>query len=243
MALVHAKGATIYLDALDLSGLTNSASISAAVDTAEVTTFASLAKEFLEGDYTATASFSTFYDNTDDGWDEQAWSKVTTQDDTHYLCVIPGSTAGTVCYELAGMWTGQPRAFDVGSAITIGGEMQGSGQLSRGGVNWTGAITATGAKTGVNHGATTSTQTIVVTYRILSVSGSGSIVFALEESSDNGSGDAYTAVAALASGTLSGVGVTVKTATAATEAWKRINVTTFSGFTSVTALVTVTVRQ
>lgn len=243
MALVHAKGATVYLDALDLSGLANSVTLSVNVDTAEVTTFADTAKTFLEGDYTATASLATFYDNTDDGWDELAFSKATTQDDTHYLLTIPGSTAGTVCYELAGIPTGQPRAFNVGSAITINLDLQGSGQLSRGGVNWTGAITGTGAKTGVNHGATTSAQTIVVTYRILSVSGSGSIVFALEESSDNGSGDAYGAVAALASGTLTGTGITVKTATAATEAWKRINVTTFSGFTSVTALVTVTVRQ
>lgn len=242
MALQHGKVHALYLDGLNLSGLANSATLGIDVDTAEVTTFADTAKAYLEGDYGHTASFTAFYDNTDDGYDEVAFSKVTTQGDDHYLAnVIGGATAGNRVYEQVVRWTGQPRTFDIGSAIMLNGDFQGHNRVSRGEVNFAGAISATGNQTGRNYGATASTATKYVTYRLVSASGAGSITMEIQESSDNGSGDAYAAISGSTSGAMTTVGTAVQvTITAATEAYLRLTTSAFSGFTSATVLVTVT---
>lgn len=241
MALQHGKTHAVYLDGINLSGVANQSSLSVDVDTAEVTTFADTAKTFLEGDYTHTSSITTFYDNTDDGWDELAFAAVSTQGDDHYLAdVVGGATAGNVVFERMVRWTSQPRTFEIGSAIVIPLSFQGTDRLGRGTVNYAGTVTATGNKTGVNYGATASTATKYVTYRVISVSGSGSVTLEIQESSDNGSGDAFAAISGSSSGALTAVGVTRKTITAATEAYLRLSCSAYSGFTSVTVLVTVT---
>ena len=242
MALQHGKTHALYLDGINLSGVANQGSVSADIDTAEVTTFADTAKTFLEGDYTHSFSGTTFYDNTDDGWDEQAWTAVTTQDDDHYIAnVVGGATAGNVVYEQTVRWTNEAHNFDIGSAIIIPLAFQGTDRLGRGKVNYAGTVTATGNKTGQNYGATASTATKYVTYRLVSVTGSGSITMEIQESSDDGAGDAYATVSGSTSGAMTTVGTAVKkTITAATEAYLRLTTTAYSGFTSVTVLVTVT---
>lgn len=242
MALQHGKTHAVYLDGLNLSALANQSSVSIDVDTAETTTFADTAKTFLEGDYGHTSSVTTFYDNTDDGWDELAFAAaVTTRDDDHYLAdVVGGATAGNVCYERIVRWTSQPRTFEIGSAIMIPLSFQGTDRIGRGKVNYAGTVTATGQKTSQNYGATLSTATKYITYRVISVTGSGSVTLELEESSDNAAGDPFATVTGSSSGALTAVGVTRKTITAATEAYLRLSCTAFSGFTSVTVLVTVT---
>lgn len=242
MALQHGKTHAIYLDGLNLSSLANSATIGIDVDTAEVTTFADTAKAFLEGDYGHTAGFTAFYDNTDDGYDELAFSKVTTQGDDHYLAnVVGGATAGNVVYEQVVRWTGQPRNFDIGSAVVVNGDLQGTGRIGRGKVIAAAAVTATGNQTSVNYGATASTATKYVTYRLVSASGTGSITMEIQESSDDGSGDAFAAISGSTSGAMTTVGTAVPvTITAATEAYLRLTTSAFSGFTSATVLVTVT---
>jgi len=97
-------------------------------------------------------------------------------------------------------------------------------------------ITATGAQTGQNVGAVAAGGTTVVVYRVHSIT--GTYASNIEESTDNGSGDAYANVAALASGNLTAAGVTRKTTTGATEAWKRVNVTTAPTTASITVTVT-----
>ena len=242
MALQHGKTHAVYLDGLNLSALANQSSVSIDIDTADTTTFADTAKTFLEGDYGHTSNVTTFYDNTDDGWDELAFAAaVTTRDDDHYLAdVVGGATAGNVCYERIVRWTSQPRTFEIGSAIMIPLSFQGTDRIGRGVVNYAGTVTATGQKTSQNYGATASTATKYITYRVISVSGSGSLTLEIQESSDNGSGDAFAAISGSSSGALTAVGVTRKTITAATEAYLRLSCTAFSGFTSVTVLVTVT---
>jgi hypothetical protein len=245
MAKRHGRFSSVFIDAVNASGLVNTASLALSADTAEVTNFASGGnKEYLEGALGGTANWTGFWDNADDGFDEVMYAAISTQGDDHYFGIYTHLAASLAAadpgYEMVFRWTGQPRELDVGNALMLNGDMQLTGIISRGGVNFTGAITASGAKTGINHGATAADTTLVVTYRVISVSGAGSIAIALEESSDDAATDPYAAIAALASGTLTGTGVTRKTTVAATEAWKRINVTTFSGFTSVTALVTIT---
>lgn len=78
-------------------------------------------------------------------------------------------------------------------------------------------------------------KTAVAILRVLSVTGSGSFTVTVEESSDNAVGDAYSNIISFTAATA--VGVERKTKATATEAWKRVNVTAFSGFSTVTILV------
>lgn len=249
MAKKHGACFRLYFDELNISGLANKFSRKIKVDTADVSNFGGGGhKEYLEGAYDWSGDFTGFFDNTDDGWDEVAFDRLA--NGTHHYAgqVLAASlaapaAAGDTCWEDVVQWTDQPREFDLGGAIALSGSLQGDGGTAQGAVNYAGSATATGSKPGVNHGATIATQTVVVTYRVLAVTGAGSLTINLEESSDDGGADAYAAIADLASGTLTGVGTTRKTYTGVTEAWKRINVATFVGFTSVTLLVTITVLQ
>lgn len=237
------------LDGFDMGSVASASSLSLATDTAETTTFADLAKTFLEGDTTFTGSFTAFMDTGTNNWDHVASSKVLTQDDDHYMCweaptAGAAHTQGNLVYEGVVRWTGQPREFSVSDAVMVNGDYQGTGRLSRGVVDYTGTVTATGVKTGYNCGATSSGTTLVAVFRLLSVSGSGSVTLRINESSDNGAGDAYAAITGLTSGAMTAAGDKVRvTTTAATEAWKQIECTAYSGFTSVTVLVTVTVEH
>lgn len=240
----HGKHVRVYTDELDVSGFARAGKLGLKVDTAEVTNLLSAGnKEYLEGVYDADGSYVAFFDDADDGYDEKMWTKVTTQGDDHYQLDVIGlgatiPAAGDVAYERIIRFTGQPREYDIGGAIMLSQEYQVTGGVGRGAVLWSGAITATGTKPGVNVGLTTTPKMVRATYRILAVSGSGSITVAIEESQNDGSPDTYAAIAALNSGAMTGVGVVQKQTTGSTEAWKRINVTAFSGFTSVTLLVT-----
>ena len=248
MAKRHGRHVRLYLDQYNISGFARKGSTKIKVDTADVTNLLSAGnKEYLEGPYDASGSWEAFFDDADDGYDEYMFSKLTTQGDDHYYLQVIGlgptvPALGDVAYEQVFRWTGQPHEYDLGGAVMLGGEYQTTGGVARGAVGLAATVAGTGVQTGQNLGATTG-KIVVVTHRVLSVSGSGSIVIACEESQNNGSPDAYAAIAALASGTLTGVGVTRKTTTGNTEAWKRFNVTTFSGFTNAVILSTITVVQ
>ncbi len=83
------------------------------------------------------------------------------------------------------------------------------------------------------------------------MSGSGSVGFQIQESQNDGSPDAYADITMSAesptqglvtfgtnTATFTGVGTIKLYTTAATEAWKRVQVSAFSGFTSVSVIVT-----
>ena len=91
-------------------------------------------------------------------------------------------------------------------------------------------------------GASTAGQTFAVVYRILAVSGAGSITLRVQESANDGAPDAYADITGLTE-TFTAVGAVRDTVTIATEAWKRLSVQAFSGFTSVTILVTAGIVQ
>lgn len=84
-------------------------------------------------------------------------------------------------------------------------------------------------------------KTAVAILRVLSVTGSGNFTVTVEESSDDAVGDAYSNIISFTSAT--GVGAERKTLATATEAWKRVNITVFSGFSTVTILVIIGYEQ
>ncbi len=238
MAKKAAHGSRFWLDEFPLAGYLTSSSLKVAQENVNVATFSSDGPRRVVGNFDHTGDWSGLFDAEDGGLDPilsvDGWT-----DDDHYLAHAFGSAVeADPAYERVIRLKERPVEAKGGQAVLLNFTDEGSGELVRGRILRSAAVTGTGNGTGQNLGATTSGQLFVVTYRVIAVSGTGSIVLQCQESSDNGAGDAYASVAALASGTLSAVGVTRKTTTGATEAYKRISVATFSGFTSATILVT-----
>lgn len=238
MAKVAAKSTRIWVDEHALSGYLSGADLKVDQETAKVDAFSSSGPERVVGNYDTMLSLAGFFDGVDDAFDEIAFVNLRTDETHHAFTAFGGATEGARGYEQPIRFKSQPISSKVGAAVLLNLEAEGDGPLVRASVLRSAAVTGTGNGTGQNLGATTSGQLFVVTYRILAVDGTGSIVLQCQESSDDGGSDSYASISDLASGTLSAVGVTRKTTTAATEAYKRIGVTTFSGFTSVTVLVT-----
>jgi len=238
MTRKHGKNAAIYLDEYNLSGYSNQWTLNFNVDTVDWTTFVDTSKEYGGGDYGCDFSWTGFFDTTDDGWDEESFKQAITERGTRYGGLAPfGTAAGSVVYEAVGHYSGLTHGADVAGAVALDGSVQGE-KGGRGVSLLDASISATGTQTSQNYGAKAANKTLMVVYRIEAMDGAGDMVFAVEESSDDGSGDAFAAVGDLASGTLTATGTTVKTTTAATEAYLRVNVTTFDP-TSATVYVTV----
>ena len=95
--------------------------------------------------------------------------------------------------------------------------------------------TGAGQSTGRNQGVTTSPEEYQVVFHLLAFTGTD-ITIKVQESQNDGGGDAYADISGLTSGALTGIGVVRVSVTASTEAWKRLD---FSGtFSSATILVT-----
>ena len=259
VTIAHAKNARIYYDHLKVGEFANSFELAFTQDAAETTAFEDAGKTFKPGKYGHTGSFAGFLDLADDGFDEREFADLV--DGEHLILRCPqGTTLGYPAYETNEISTGTSRAADIGNVVLINWSGQGTDRAVRGAVLTSGeqAITTTGNTTGVNVGAATSTQTVVITCRVLAVSGAGSISLKPQGSSDDAVGDAYANITGWTlsevdpgtnvnigtadTATFTGIGVARFTRTGATEAWLRINVSAFSTFTSVTLLVTAGIK-
>ena len=236
MAKVSNVLTRVYFDEFDLSGAINATDLSFDQERIPVACFSDVGPRRLVGNYDYKAALNGFFDADSSGLDPRAYIDLNTDED-HYLTQLFGANAiGSKGYDTICRLMEQPRSGGVGGAVLLNLSTEGSGGAVRCTVLCNTAITATGNQSGQNMGATTAGQTFQVIARLLSASGSGSISFAVQESSDGGA-DVYATISGL-TGTFNGTGVNRLTTTAATEAWKRVTVTAFTGFTSVTLLVT-----
>lgn len=238
MGRVAGVPSRIYVDEFDFSGRTNTGELSVDNNLPEVTCFSDAAQEFVEGVYNGRMPIGGFFDPADDNYDEQMWS-VIGDGAQHYVGLYPGSQAahGNFGYEIEAQCPDQSRPIEVAGAVLLSVTWQGEGPVVRSTVLCNGAVTGSGVVTNSNKnlGATAAGEEFVAILRVLSVTGSGSITVEIEESSDDGAADAYAQVFAFTAKTA--IGVERKSVLTATEAYKRVNVTAFSGFTSVTILV------
>lgn len=237
MAKLPAKSTRVYVDEFALAGYLSAVNWKLDQETIKVDSLASVGPERVVGNYDGhMISLNGFFDGVDDAFDEIAFVDLNTDEDHHAFVAWGGISEGAIGYEGPIRLKSQPRSAAVGQAVLLNLETEGAGPVVRASILRTATVTGTGNGTGQNLGATVSGQLTVVTYRILAITG-GAITLQTHESSDNGSGDAYANIAALASGSLSAVGVTRKTTSAATEAWKRITISAMTA-SSATILVT-----
>ena len=236
MGKVSNLATRVYFDEFDISGAINATDLSFEQERIPVACFSDSGPRRLVGNYDHKATLNGFFDGASSGFDPQAFIDLNTDED-HYLTQLFGANAiGSKGYDTICRLMEQPRSGGVGGAVLLNLSVEGSRGAVRCTVLCNTAITVTGNQSGQNMGATTAGQTFQVIARVLSAAGSGSIAFAVQESSDGGA-DPYSTISGL-TGTFNGLGANRLTTTAATEAWKRVTITTFTGFTSVTLLVT-----
>jgi hypothetical protein len=226
----------IYLDEFDLSGVLNSITQNVDQATPVVTCISDAGPRRIVANYEMKANALGFFEPTDDGYDEQIWAMLNDGDTDHYLTHLFGASAiGNVAYDMVARISGQPRSAAVGGAILLNYDTEGANGIVRGLV--LGNKTTTGAEslTGQNQGVTTAGTIYAVIFRVLTFNGTN-ITLKVQESSDDGAGDAYADIAGLTSGALTDIGVVRATTVAATEAWKRLDIS--GTFTSCAIVVT-----
>lgn len=239
MAKQAANLLRVYWDEHKISGYLNSLTQNVTQELPVVTSFEDAGPRVIPANYDYTHAVAGFGDYADNLIDEILATDA--GGDDHYLGWFPLTTSGiptenTIGYESVVAASARGQSFAVGSAALLSLSTQGSNEMTRATVLRSATVTGVANGTGRNLGATTSGQTFAVVFRVISGTFT-SITMVVQESSDDGSADAYAAISGLTSGALAAAGVVRVTTTAATEAWKRVAVTAFTG-TDAVVLVT-----
>lgn len=235
MAKSPASTFRVYLDEFAVSGYLNSSMQEVAQETPVVTCFSDTGPRRVVANYDVQHEDNGFFDGVDDAIDEILHGLVADTAD-HYLTKCPdGDSENDIAYDSVVRLTGKPLSGQAAGAVLLHLRAAGSDGMARGLV--LASVTTTGAenRTGRNMGATTAGQTFQVVFRVLTFSGTN-ITLKIQESQNDGGADPYADIAGLTSGALTAVGVVRATTTAATEAWKRVNIS--GTFTSALVLVT-----
>ena len=246
MAKSPGRKTRIFVDEFDFSGRVSAVEIPFEVNVPEVTALSDGGGTFVEGQYSVSIVQNGFFDAdgaappADLNIDKEMILDLVSGVD-HLVGAYPGASAvpGAVGYEIQGRPSNEARPVEVAGAILLNVTWKGNGPVVRSTVAANGAVIATGAVTASNKnvGITIAGERFVAILRVLSVSGTGSITVEVEQSQNDGSPDTYTQLLAFTAKTA--IGYQRLTTDLATEAWKRVNVTAFSGFTSATILVVV----
>ena len=234
MGKVANRQTRVYLDEFNLSGELNSTEQNLKQELAKTEAFSNDGPRRIVGNYDVRHSELGLFDPTTELYDEQLFAMLTDGAD-HYLTKLFGANAeGSVAYDSVVRIKGQPRSAQSGGAVLPNFDSEGSEGLVRGVV--LGNVTSSGAedRTGRNQGATSAPAVYAVAFRVISFTGTD-ITLALEESSDDGGGDAYAAISGLTN-TFTAAGVARETIAVATEAWKRLAIS--GTFSSAEVLVT-----
>lgn len=235
MAKVSNLNTRIYLDQYAMSGFLNAVDLSVKQETPEVTTFSDAGPRRLVANYDHSHKHTGLFDGDQYSVDEIVHALL--DDDDHYLCELFGAYAeGSVAYESIVALSGKPLKAALGGAVLLDEAYEGRGGISRGQVIKNATITGNGNGTGRNIGASTLGQTFQVVIRVISGTWTTFDVN-VQESTDDGAGDAYVTIAALSQTSIVAAGVWRKTIAVASETWKRVVIANWNG-TSAVILVT-----
>lgn len=241
MARQAARDIRVYYDELALSGYLNAFGATINQELPVITCFSDDGPRVLAANYDYTISFGGFSDFIDGEIDDRLEADFAAGTD-QYVCGCPITSAGvptenTVAYEYVVALATRPLTFATGGAAGFSVTAQGNAEAVRGTVLRAATVTGTGNGTGRNLGATTAGQKFVITFRVISGT-FDSITLKVQESQDDDDADDYADITGATSGSITTPSVVRVVITAATEAWKRVVVSAFSG-TNAVVLVTV----
>ena len=240
MGRVHGNDARVYVNEFNLSGRSNKWDLDITLPKPEVTAFEDPAQEFLpvaKNQRGWTATIGSWQDYVSGEIDEILQALVSAGPNDHLGLYVDGAAAGSRGYEGIGVLERKPITVPRDGPQRVDLTMRGvEGQLIGRAMKLNEAteVTTTGVQTGRDHMTVVDGDLIISVARITAVTGSGSVTFVLEESTNDGGGDPYGTV--LTHDAMTAVGSQRKTVTASTMPgpWFRVNVTAFSGFTDVT---------
>jgi hypothetical protein len=149
------------------------------------------------------------------------------ENDHYLLKLFAGNSEAAVAYEMIERLNANPLSGRVGGAVLVSSSFGGAGPCYRGTVLRSATVTGTGNGTGRNLGATLITDEFAVTFRVVGGTFT-SIGLKVQGSSDDGGGDPYADIATLAH-TFTAPGVFRVSTKVATEAYKRMVVSSFVG--------------
>ena len=192
------------------------------------------------GEHDSSASFGGYQIMGADEWDEEAFAEISEGGLDYYL-VVPGGANGNIGRLVAGYINDQPRTMSSGDLGGLNGSIDGK-DLSRVMLlNGKEVVTGTGAETGQNVGIVASDKTFAALILVSAESALTTMTVQLDQSSDDAAADAYAQLTGLSitvfgsasagtdEVTFTGIGGAYITASGATEAWVRANVTAFTG--------------
>lgn len=250
MSKVPARSTRIYLDAIPVYGSLNSSSQEVTQNTPTSECFGDNGpKRSAAGPYDVSHDDMGFLepeapdpDNGFVGTDLEVWNRMflesseDDEDEDHYLGkFFAGGTEGNIAYESVIRIQGVPRSASLGGMVMMGFKSVGAGEMFRGYILRNATVTGAGNGTGVDAGVTQIGETYRAIFRLVSFTGTD-ITMKLQQSSDNGAGDAYADIAGLTSGALTETGIVVAETTNETERYKRVVVS--GTFTSAVIVVT-----
>lgn len=226
----------VFLDQFELTrGFATAFQQSLKQETLDSGTIGDVGPRRIVGAYDHDHGDTNLFDGDDNKIDE-ILQGLLDDDLDHYLTHLFGANVeGSVSYDALVKLADRPHKGASGALIILETKFSGSGGLSRGLVLRNATITGIGAGTGRNQGTTPANATYAAVIRVLSGTFT-TITVQVQESSDDGSVDPYALITGM-SATLTAAGVQRVTTVAATEAWKRVNVSAFTG-TSCVLVVT-----
>jgi len=236
-SLIHGSTTIHYLDEFEVTCALNAADI--AIDRGVIDARTFCGNNQVPGNRDSMMSFGGFGLFGADDYEEELAARMQSGANVNRLTIF-GNAAAARVYEILGPLGKASHAWKAAEILGLSGEIPKGQSLTRGvALHVNSTFTATGAQTGQQHEVTAATtQVCVATIRVKSVSGAGSVTFVVQESQNDGGGDPYANIATM-SATFTAPGIQRLTVSSATELWKRINISAFSGFTNVVATMIV----
>jgi len=232
MAKIHGRNTDIYFEEFDLNADMNNVVIDTSIDTAEVTSFGDTYKEFVEGVAGFGLSIDAFWNGASDAFDEESFTEIAGS--PVIVSVFPESdTIGNKGYSGHMIINGHSINAPVGGAVTLSVSGEGHQELSRVTVLDKDTMTADGQSASTDFGAAGSSK-ITGYLHVTAFSGFSNVDIAIQESSDNGAGDAWADAVNFTA--VTGVTSERKQSTSAGERYLRVDVDV-TGTGSITFLV------
>lgn len=181
----HGKGTTVLADTTDLTTFLNSASIAAAVETPETTTFGSSDRSYIVGHNEGTISFEGLFDGTASAVDDVLNSALGNTTDK----VLTVSTDGIVVGDRTILASSASTSYEISSPLTdvvsISAEAIANGGLDFG--TWLVCQTAVSATTNTTSvdNTTSTTNGGVAHLHVTANARTASTIIAVQHSSDN----------------------------------------------------------
>ena len=192
MAKIHGKDTKIYLDEFDITADSNNVEWNMNMEVAEVTGMSASSKAYIAGLVDTDITIGSFFENGAGG-NEDIITDYWTGGETGILTVCPdGVSDGDVAYTCDTTYctsVGVPASLN--AAVAMNHTWKASAGIERMLVLYEGTVTATTNGESIDFGGAGVVGSGAAVVHLTSVTGSGTIDVKLQESSDEGVGDAW----------------------------------------------------